>query len=278
MAGERASKPGDGKLVRRGRVAPGDRRHRVGRDLAPADGRPGQKGKPVLLAEIDEIVRATVEQVVAVLYRDDLSYPPGAEQLVAVDVGDADVTDLALPLQVAQRADRLLVGHLGVGPMKLVEVDALEAQGAQAAFECRAQVFGSSVGGPLVGGGPQQSALGGDHETVGIRIQRLGDELLADPGSVAVGRVDEVHAQLDRATQHAPGFGAVRRVADDALAGDTHRPEPEPMHRKIAADGDAARRGGVQLLRHRRDRPSLACFLALCPARHTTSNAASGNP
>ena len=181
------------------------------------------------------------------------------------------MADLALAPELGQGADRLLVGDVRVGAMKLVEVDALDAQRAQAALERRAQVLRAAVRRPAPGAGAQQPALGGDHEAVGVRVQRLGDELLAHPRPVAVGGVDEVDAQLDGAAQHAPGLAAIGRVADDARAGDAHRAEAEAVHGEVAADGDGP--GDARQLRHLNRPWSIPCSVLALPGGAAATNA-----
>src|SRR5581483_8514363 len=73
-----------------------------------------------------------------------------------------------------------------------------------------------------------EPALRRDHEAVRVRMQRLGDQLLAAAGAVDVRRVDEVDAELERAAQHALAF---LRVLDDA-----HRAEAEAPHLDLPAE------------------------------------------
>ena len=54
--------------------------------------------------------------------------PAPASDLVGVGVGDAGHPDDALVEQVADRADRLGVRHVGVGPVELVEPDRVDAE------------------------------------------------------------------------------------------------------------------------------------------------------
>ena len=147
-------------------------------------------------------------------------------------------------LQLDQGADRLLERHLRVGPVELVQRDLLQAQPAQAALAGRAEVLGPAVGRPPPGPGAFEAALGGDDQVVGIRVQRLGDQRLADVGTVGVGGVDEVDAELDRPAQHRLGLVAVRRLTPDAVTGDPHRAEAETVHGEVAADVDGAGGGG----------------------------------
>jgi hypothetical protein len=67
-------------------------------------------------------------------------------------------------------------------------------------------------------------------------MEGLGDQALADLRAVRVGRVDQVHPQLDDAAQQPLGLVGVVRRSPDAVAGDPHRAEAQPAHLEIAAD------------------------------------------
>jgi hypothetical protein len=88
--------------------------------------------------------------------------------------------------------DRALVRHLLVGAVLLVELDRVELQPPERALAGLAQVLGAAVTRPLVRAGPKQPSLGGYQEVVGVRVEGLGDQLLADVGTVGVGRIDQV--------------------------------------------------------------------------------------
>ena len=106
-------------------------------------------------------------------------------------------------------------GTLGIGRVQLVEVDAIEAQTAQASLARLAQVLGPPVPRPGAGALAEEPALGGDHEALRVGVQRLGDQELAHLGAVGVGRVDQVHAQLDGAPQDAQRVLAVVGPAEN---------------------------------------------------------------
>ena len=81
---------------------------------------------------------------------------------------------------------------------------------------------------------PNQAALGADHELLRVGIQRFGDEAFADFGTVAVGGIEEVVPELERARQQALGAIAVFRLAPDVGTTDTHGAEPQSVDGKIA--------------------------------------------
>ena len=85
--------------------------------------------------------------------------------------------------------------------MELVDVDAVEAETLEAAFDGLLDVRGAGVVLPDAGAVARPADLGGDDEIVGIGLERLGDQLFGDVGAVGVGGVDEVDAELDGAAQ-----------------------------------------------------------------------------
>src|SRR5262249_41393069 len=80
----------------------------------------------------------------------------------------------------------------------------------QAALAGRARVRGRAVGAPAAGARPDQAALGGDDQVVGVRVQGLGDQPLAALWAVGIGGVDEVDAEFPRPPQRGPGLVRVR--------------------------------------------------------------------
>jgi hypothetical protein len=123
--------------------------------------------------------------------------------------------------------------------VQLVEVDPLQAEVTQTQLDLLAQVFGAPDGQPGAGALPGQAALGGDDQVVGVRVQRLPDELLDGERTVGVGGVDEIDAQLDRPAQHAHRLVAVSGLAPDAGAGQAHGAEAEAADRQVAAEAEA---------------------------------------
>ena len=67
-------------------------------------------------------------------------------------------------------------------------------------------------------------------------MQRLGDEPLGDVRAVAIGGVDEVDPELERALEHRDRGIVVARRAPDALARDPHRAEAEAVDLDVATD------------------------------------------
>ena len=209
-------------------------------DAAALERRPRQEPDRRGLAAGEHVVGAPVDGAVAVLHRHDRREGERAVELGDRHVREPDVADLALAPELDERADGVLERHPRVRPVELVERDLFESQPLQALVAHGAQVLRSTVRSPPVRAVAQEPALGRDHDVVGVGVQRLGDELLAHRGTVRVGGVDEVHAELDRAPQDRDRLVVVGGVAPDAGAGDAHRAEAEAAHGEIA---EGERRG-----------------------------------
>jgi hypothetical protein len=103
-------------------------------------------------------------------------------ELLFGHVGDADVPDLALGLELGDRADDSASGTLRVRAVELVQRYLLELEPAQAALAGLPQVLRTPVGFPAVRAGPDQAALGRDDQVVRVRVQRLGDQVSLTSG------------------------------------------------------------------------------------------------
>jgi hypothetical protein len=86
--------------------------------------------------------------------------------------------------------------------MQLIEINAVQAQPAQAALAGGSQVLRRSVLNPLVGTRPIKTALGGDYEVGRIGMQSLGDDCFTHVRTVGVGGINEIDAQFDGAPQN----------------------------------------------------------------------------
>src|ERR1700761_5877492 len=89
---------------------------------------------------------------------------------------------------------------------------------------------------PLAGADAFPSTFGCDDQTGGVGEEGLGDELLADVGAVGVGGVDEVHVELDCATECGERAWFVLWRTPDAVAGDAHGAVAEAIYCQVAAD------------------------------------------
>src|SRR5439155_15813848 len=150
------------------------------------------------------------------------------------DVRQPDVADLAFALHVGERAERNLERHLRIDRMQLIEIDALQPQALQAAFQVLLELFGPAVGVPAAGARSRYAALAADDEAFRIVMQSFGDQDLAGMRAVAFGGVEEVDAELYRAPHHLERLCAVAVLAPDAaVVDDAHRAEPDAIDAQL---------------------------------------------
>src|ERR687897_248603 len=230
--------PGQRDPGRRGVVLAGDP---VERPTAPCqvsggEREPRDETDAELLAALEDVVRAAVLEVVAVLHRHDCDDRARPLELVDRHVRDPDVPDFALVLQLLHRSNGVLQRHLRVGRMQLVDVDPLQPEPAQAALARLLQVLRAAVARPLPRPGAQETALRGDHQPVGIRVERLGDQVLTHLGPVRVGRVDQVDAELNDAPKDPFRLVRILGRAPDAPSRDPHSAEAETVDLEVPAD------------------------------------------
>ena len=102
--------------------------------------------------------------------------------------------------------------------MKLVDVDALQAQALEAAFNSLLEVRGAGVVLPNAGPVARPSGFGCDDETGRIGIERLSNQLFRDIGTVGVCGINEIDAELDGAAKRGERRIDIGWRTPDALA------------------------------------------------------------
>ena len=203
-----------------------------GRDSFPlASGNQGMKPIRCPLAVVEDIVGAALGDVVLVLHAHDGHDRPTPPRSGTTLTSDNPTSDTFPSSRSDFEESVLLFGrHVGVDPVQLEQVDALDSEAEQAAFALPAQVLRATAWGPRAGTGPGEAGLGGDLQVARVRVERLTDELLGHIRAVGIGRVDQVDAQLDGATQDGNGAIVVTRRSPDAGTRKLHRPEAEAVH------------------------------------------------
>src|SRR5436190_14663343 len=134
----------------------------------------------------EHVLGAAVAKAVAVLHRNDRHELARAFELLHRDVREPDVAHLALFLHVGERSNRHFERHLWIDSVELVQVDALELEALEAAFEVLAQLFRLAVRVPAPGARALEAALRRDDEALRVGMQRLADEDLAGMRTVAL--------------------------------------------------------------------------------------------
>jgi len=233
--------PGEGDLFWSGVVGAGDLVEDFASCAARAEREPGNEGDGVLFAVVHDVVPFAVGEAVAILHGDDGNDAAGALDVFLRDVGESDEANLAFFFEQGERADGFLERNDGIGNVELIDINAVELQAFEAAFDGLAKMSGSGVMGPLIGAGTVPATLGGNDEAGRIRMQGLSDEFFADIGAVRIGGVNEIDAELDGAAQNGYGRLAVLGRAPDAIAGDAHGAKAEAMDGELAAERDSSR-------------------------------------
>ena len=123
-------------------------------------------------------------------------------QMPARKVRAADVANLAGPDQSVQRVERFLDGRQRVEPVKLIQIDVVGSQPAQAGLERfqqvkprRADIVWSRSG--------AKRPLGRQEHPIATAFDRLSQYGFGVPFRVNVGRVEHVQPGLERDVDHA---------------------------------------------------------------------------
>ena len=99
----------------------------------------------------------------------------GATDRFGAGLRQSEMLDLARSDQIPDRARDILDGNVGVDPMLVVEIDGLDPQPFQRAFDRLSDMVGAAV---ECAGAETMTELGGDDDVLAERLQRLSDKLL----------------------------------------------------------------------------------------------------
>src|SRR3989441_2600125 len=145
--------PCQGNLSRRCAVAPGNLRQDTAGpgELADLERIPGDERHLLQRGHFQHRLGRPVDQAVAILDGDDGRELLRAFHLVRGHVREPDVPDLALGLELDQRADRFLKRYLWIGAVQLVEVDLFHPQPLLPSLTRRPQMRGSAFRHPATG-------------------------------------------------------------------------------------------------------------------------------
>ena len=135
------------------------------------------EGRPELATRLEDFVLGEpVEDRVLGLQRGDRELRVGAAKRLRVGLGEPDRPDLSFFDEPSHRADGLLDRDVGVDPVEVVEVDGVDSQPLEAAFD-RAALVGPPIRAhPAVG--ELESELRRDDDLVPSTLQDLTEEAL----------------------------------------------------------------------------------------------------
>jgi hypothetical protein len=141
------------------------------------------------------------EQVIRRLEGIDRANLLERRHLAGVVVRDADEPDLALADELVERLRGCADRRGRVGPVDLVDVNVVGAEGSEAGFEVAAQSCRAAVADGLAAV-LAKAALCGDHDRLAgrsdLRSQRLPQELLRGAEPVGVGGVEQRDSEVER--------------------------------------------------------------------------------
>ena len=154
---------------------------------------------PALARKLDHLLVLAVDDAVAVL---DLGYVDELERVprrCGIDVGEPDQIELALPSHIRKREQLVLERYRAVGSgldqAQIHEVETLHPERVEVRLDSFAQLVGSLCGKHASYGVPPRPDLGHQLEVVGVRIERLADQVVDHIRAVVLRSVDVIDAE-----------------------------------------------------------------------------------
>ena len=161
-----------------------------------------------------------------VLHADDVGARSGMLQLLHADIAQAYPGNQTLVAGCHHHGQLVVEARIDAAVAGQAEVDRGELGDPQAAkviLDARAQVASAIVV-------PSAGDLADDRQAVGIRMQRLADQVVYGAGAVVLGGVDVIDAGGYSGPQYADGGLTVRRRSGGELTRQLHRAVPRPPH------------------------------------------------
>ena len=143
--------------------------------------------------------------------------------------------DLAFGDEIADGARDILDRHLGIDPVLIEKIDRLDTQPLERAVDRRADAFGPAAEATILPGRgiDVEAELGGDHDLLTHRAQRLADQFLIDERTIDFRRVEKGHATIDRGAEQRHALVLRKRVR--IAEADPHAAEADGRDMKAAA-------------------------------------------
>lgn len=132
---------------------------------------PGDEANPVLLAIIQNVFAAAIDEIVSVLHGCHFEHFKGGFNLSDDDIAQASVADDSIILQRLDRSKLFLAWHFRIDAVQLPESDLLKPEPLPAFDSLLAQVVRTSIPVPLSRTGSPQPSLGRDEDAV-IGVER----------------------------------------------------------------------------------------------------------
>ena len=199
---------------------------------------------PALDAQLEHVLAGAIDDAVGVLHLGDVDELERAPRTSPVPASLMPIrSSLPSLAHVLERAELLRErsrrGALGVVDQTEVdEVHPLHPQRAEVVLHPDAQL-GRTLCAAARRPAPsrRRADLGDELQVLGVRIQRLADQIVHDVGAVVLRGVDVVHAEFDRAPQHRANAVRIARRPEHAGAGELHRAEADAVDGLVANEG-----------------------------------------
>src|SRR3984893_3811786 len=186
----------------------------------------------------DELIVAALGDVVEVLNADYFRDRLRLSQLAGRNCAETDMVNEALLLHLGERGERLfkwLVFRSGksAGP-EIHDLQRIEAQVAQIVVYGIDNLLARTCVKPGTIGAAAPTDFGDDHQIVGIRMQRLLNDLISDMRTVEIAGIDVVHARCHSLAQNRDRAWNIAWWAPNLLiailSGELHGPITDPVN------------------------------------------------
>src|SRR4029077_20629161 len=209
----------------------------------PSEREVGHIGNALCGKIVDELIVAALREVVEVLDTDNLRDCPRLGQLLGRDCAEADLLNEALLLEFSERGDGLfewLVFRRGESTEpEIHDVKGIEAQVAQIVMYGIDNLLAGACVQTGTIGAAAPADFGDDHQIIGVRMQRLLNDLIGDMRTVEIAGVDVVHARCDSLAKNRDRTGSIAWRAPNPLvailSGELHGPITDPVHSQRSA-------------------------------------------
>src|SRR5437763_14328553 len=139
-------------------------------------------------------------------------------------------------LHLLERADRFFNRNFGIDGVQLIQIDPLQTQPLQTSFYSLFKMVRSAIWHPLAGSRPSETAFCRDNESFRIRMEGFCYQQFARVRPVRIGCVDQIDAQLGRASENLERVRSIWPPPPTAFPGDTPSAKTKPVHGQIAAE------------------------------------------
>src|SRR5450432_2363903 len=143
--------------------------------FACSEWEPRNKSNSIVFTIIHHVVPLAIRKTISVLNRHDGNNSARAFDVLLGDIGQCDQANLAFVLQLSQSFHRRFERNNGIRNMKLINVDAVQAQSLETSIDRFAKVRWSCIVGPLIRAGTVPSSLGSNYQAGRVRKQCLRD-------------------------------------------------------------------------------------------------------